>query len=63
VDDTRPVIQIELELDGTSPTGHATLVGGETRTFSGWVGLVSTVDALIGRDDESEAERSGPWTK
>lgn len=60
MNEERRIIQIELELDGASPTGRATLVGGETRSFSGWVGLVSAVDALMGRDDESDAERSGP---
>ena len=50
--DSQP-IHIELRLDGSSPTGRATTANGETRTFSGWLGLVSAVDALAG-DDASE---------
>jgi hypothetical protein len=44
--DGRHLIQIELRLDGKSPTGRATAAG-RTSTFSGWVGLVSAVDALV----------------
>jgi hypothetical protein len=45
--DERTRICVELELDGCSPTGRATLVGGDTRTFSGWVGLMAAVDRLV----------------
>jgi hypothetical protein len=40
------VIQIELRLDGSMPTGVATGADGGTREFTGWVGLMSAVDAL-----------------
>jgi hypothetical protein len=43
-------IHIELRLDGSSPTGRATAASGETRTFSGWLGLVSAVDALVAEE-------------
>jgi hypothetical protein len=45
------LIQIELRLDGASPIGRASVVGGGTRAFSGWVGLVSAVDALVAGED------------
>ena len=40
-------IHLELRIDGTAPTGQASLEGGGPRAFSGWVGLVSTVEALV----------------
>jgi hypothetical protein len=47
--DSQP-IHIELRLDGSSPTGRATTANGETRTFSGWLALVSAVDALVAEE-------------
>jgi hypothetical protein len=40
-------IHLERRLDGTSPTGHASLAGDDPRAFSGWVGLVCTVEELV----------------
>jgi hypothetical protein len=40
-------IHLELSIDGTAPTGHATLESGEERVFSGWVGLVRAVEELV----------------
>jgi hypothetical protein len=51
-DDQARVIQIELRLDGSTPAGIATGPGGATRDFTGWVGLMSAVDALT-TDGES----------
>jgi hypothetical protein len=48
-DDPVPVIQIEMRLDGSMPTGTATGPSGSPRDFTGWVGLMSAVDALAGR--------------
>jgi hypothetical protein len=45
-EDQVPPIQVELWLDGSMPTGVATLAGGAAREFTGWVGLMSAVDAL-----------------
>jgi len=50
-DDGDGVIQIELRLDGSLPTGFAMRPDGGTRAFTGWVGLMSAVDALT--DDGS----------
>jgi hypothetical protein len=49
-----PVIRIELRLAGSMPAGVATGPGGATRDFTGWVGLMSAVDALA-----TETERNG----
>jgi hypothetical protein len=38
---------LELRLDGPAPTGHARLDGRDPRPFSGWIGPVCTVEALI----------------
>lgn len=56
MDGARHQIHIELELDGSAPYGTATLAGGETRTFAGWVGLVSAVDDLVREDDDPKPE-------
>jgi hypothetical protein len=40
-------IRLELRMDGAAPTGQARLDGEEPRSFSGWVGLVNAVEALI----------------
>lgn len=40
-------IQLELRLDGTALTGHASVPGDVPREFSGWVGLVRVVEDLI----------------
>ncbi len=49
-------IHIDLEVDGAMPYGSATVVGGEGRTFAGWVGLVAAVDDLVRDDHEPERE-------
>jgi hypothetical protein len=40
-------ISLELSLDGDSLSGVASVENGEPRQFSGWLGLVSAVEALI----------------
>ncbi|MDX6718656.1 MAG: hypothetical protein QOJ63_910 [Solirubrobacteraceae bacterium] len=52
MDDHDGLIQIELRLDGSQPTGVATRPGSEAREFTGWMGLMSAVDALA--DDEAD---------
>jgi hypothetical protein len=46
-DDQAGVIQIRLWLEGSMPAGIATGPGGAARDFTGWVGLMSAVDALV----------------
>ena len=57
-DDQADVIQIALRHDGSMPTGVATGADGSTRDFTGWVGLMSAVDALAagGEDNPTEEE-------
>ena len=51
-DDGTPVIQIELWLDGSMPAGVATAPDGTARDFTGWVGLMSVVDALAAAGED-----------
>ena len=44
---THTVISLELDLDGDSLSGLASVENGEPRPFSGWLGLVSAIEALI----------------
>lgn len=50
------VIQIELWLDGSMPAGIVTAPGGAARDFTGWVGLMSAVDALAVSDGGERTE-------
>ena len=44
---TRPVaIQLQVHLDGDSPTGRARSDDGE-REFAGWIGLVAAIEHLL----------------
>jgi hypothetical protein len=49
-DDQQRVIQIELHLEGSMPVGIATGPDGAVRSFTGWVRLMSAVDALCAGD-------------
>jgi hypothetical protein len=40
-------INLELELDEETVSGRATSADGETREFSGWIGLIGLVDSLL----------------
>ena len=40
-------IKLELELDGETVSGRAIDHAGETREFSGWIGLMGLVDSLL----------------
>jgi hypothetical protein len=54
-------IHLELHLDGTAPTGNARLAGRDAHPFSGWIGLVCTVEALITAEREpTPTVRSAP---
>jgi hypothetical protein len=55
-DNPRRPIQIELSLEGAMPSGVATGPDGDARDFTGWVGLMSAVDALWALDDELPAD-------
>jgi hypothetical protein len=49
-------ISLELSLDGDSLTGRASDGAGTEREFSGWLGLVSAIEALITPDSQGEDE-------
>ena len=40
-------INLTLELDGETVSGRAACPGGESREFSGWIGLMGLVDSLL----------------
>ena len=41
------VITLELDLDGDTVSGQTTDAGGSRREFSGWIGLMGVLDALL----------------
>jgi hypothetical protein len=54
-----PLIQIDMRFDGSMPAGVATGPLG-ARDFTGWVGLMSAVNALVGRGDDAPAGDGAP---
>ena len=40
-------VTLQLETAGDCPTGSATDAAGAQREFSGWLGLISAVEALL----------------
>jgi hypothetical protein len=54
------MIQIELSLDGSMPVGVATGPDGAARDFTGWVGLMSAVDALVADGESLMAKLDDP---
>ena len=52
-------ILLEVEVDEESLTGRASVGDGAIRTFSGWLGLMSALDALLptSRPRPQELER------
>ena len=59
-------LTLELELDGDSISGNAIDAGGERHHFSGWIGLMGVLDALLDRarpggpaDTSSQPSRNG----
>jgi hypothetical protein len=49
-------ISLELSLDGDSLTGRASDEAGTRKEFSGWLGLMAAIEALIPTDSEGEDE-------
>jgi hypothetical protein len=56
VNATTTQITLELELDGDTISGHAIDADGNRRKFSGWIGLMGVLDALL---EESQHSRNG----
>jgi hypothetical protein len=54
-------IVIDVHLDGQEISGHASDGVGESRRFSGWLGLIGALDALLAahttdaKEQETEA--------
>jgi hypothetical protein len=40
-------IALELQVNGDSLSGRLTGEGGITREFTGWLGLIAAIDALV----------------
>jgi hypothetical protein len=53
---TTALISLELSLDGDSLSGLASDGNGGRREFSGWLGLVSAIEALIDIDPQGGDE-------
>jgi hypothetical protein len=47
MESTRVTINLDLDVTGEAISGHATDGEGRHRDFSGWLGLVGTLDALL----------------
>ena len=47
-------ISLELSLEGDSLTGLASDEAGTRKEFSGWLGLVSAIEALITPDSQGD---------
>jgi hypothetical protein len=49
VDDQTIVIRLELHVADGSLTGRASDASGAVREFTGWMGMVAALDALLSR--------------
>ena len=49
MNETTTQITLELELDGETVSGHTVDAEGRRRPFSGWIGLMGVLDALLDR--------------
>jgi hypothetical protein len=54
---TTAAISLELSVDGDSLSGSASDGNGSHREFSGWLGLVSAIEALIANPKEETSDR------
>ncbi len=55
MDDDRTIhIELELELHGEEVRGRALCDGGPPREFSGWLGLIAALDALVAAPETAE---------
>jgi hypothetical protein len=54
------LIRIELRLSGSMPVGVARGPAGAAREFTGWIGLMSAVDALSTRASDRPAGAFAP---
>lgn len=47
-------ISLELNLDGEALSGHASDGHGGRREFTGWIGLIAAIEALLRPDDRGD---------
>ena len=59
VSTTSTQITLELELDGETIGGNAIDAGGVRREFSGWIGLMGVLDAILEATTDSQPSRNG----
>lgn len=61
MDGTTTTISLELQLDQNSLSGRASNGAGASREFSGWLGLLAAIDALLpdGPTPKSPASPTG----
>ena len=59
VNATSTEITLELALDGETISGHAVDAAGLRRDFSGWIGLMGVLDAILEATTESQHSRNG----
>jgi hypothetical protein len=53
-------LAIDVVVDGTEISGHASDGEGRTQRFTGWLGLIGALDALLGsHTDETEGQGAG----
>jgi len=53
-------LAIDVTVDGREISGHATDGDGRTELFTGWLGLVGALDALLGSHfDDTEWQGTG----
>lgn len=53
VDDGTVTISLELRFEGDSLSGRASDGTGAAVDFTGWLGLVSAIDALVFREEDA----------
>ena len=59
MDRTTRRVSLELRTEGGTPAGVAYGEEGDRREFSGWLGLISALDALLDGDGPPAPQRDG----
>lgn len=50
MESTKVNLNLELELADGRLSGLATESGGDRRSFTGWLGMIGAIDAILGED-------------
>jgi ABC-type uncharacterized transport system ATPase subunit len=59
MESTKVNLNLELELADGRISGLAGENGGAKRPFSGWLGLIGAIDALLGEESKGEQDHAG----